>query len=217
MFSYTIEDGLVNAATSDAVDYLARHALDAFKQSTEHLNDLATYRQLVGRAEQCGYRINKVVYRGYSAPPSLQQMLEHSIESRTRLQIERATEQQAQELEDFKQERHVARAERHREGRAEEIAHEIELARRRREEELATMAARLELERRQAHLDAEQALALARAQNAEQRAHLEALRGLGVDLTALLTQGRADQVIELRGDGQGAHLHLEGRGPRRAG
>jgi hypothetical protein len=209
----------VNAATSDTVDFLSRHDLTSFKQSTERLNDLATYRQLVSRAEQCGYRINKVVYRGYIAPPSLQQMLEHSIESRTRLGLERATEQQAQELEDFKQERQVVRAERQRADRTAEITHEIELARRRREEELATLSARLELERRQARLDAEQALALARAQNGEQRAHLEALRGLGVDLTAVLTQGRADQVIELRGDGQGAHLHLSpGAGsPRQTG
>ena len=207
----------VNAATSDTVDYLSRHDLGSFKQSTERLNDLATYRQLVGRAEQCGYRINKVVYRGYIAPPSLQQMLEHSIESRTRLGLERATEQQAQELEDFKQDRHAARAERHRDDRAAEIGHEIELARKRREEELANLQARLEIERRQHQLDAEQTLAVARAQNTEQRAHLEALRALGVDLTAILTQGRADQVIELRGEGHGAHLHLEARGPRPAG
>ncbi|QEG31776.1 hypothetical protein GobsT_66200 [Gemmata obscuriglobus] len=44
-----------------------------------------------------------------------------------------------------------------------------------------------------------------------QRAHLGRLKELGVDLTALLTQGRADRVIELRG-GQGVspHLHLDG-------
>lgn len=170
----------VNAATSDVVDFLARHDLAAFKRSTERLNDLTTYRQLTGRAEQCGYQINKVVYRGYEAPPSLQQMLEQAIESRTRLELERATEQQAQELEDFKQERSVARAER---------------------------------QRQSARLDAEQAVALDRARNAEQRAHLQALRELGVDLTALLTQGRADQVIELRGDGAGAHLHIAPRAP----
>ncbi len=171
----------VNAATSDVVDFLGKHDLASFKRSTEQLNDLATYRQLTGRADQCGYRINKVVYRGYEAPPSLQQMLEQAIESRTRLELERATEQQAQELEDFKLERHVARAER---------------------------------QRQSARLDAEQLVALERARNAEQRAHLEALGALGVDLTALLTQGRADQIIELRGDGNGAHVHLA---PPRAG
>jgi hypothetical protein len=34
---------------------------------------------------------------------------------------------------------------------------------------------------------------------------------MGVDLTAFLTQGRADRVIELRGgNGMSPHLHLEG-------
>jgi hypothetical protein len=31
-----------------------------------------------------------------------------------------------------------------------------------------------------------------------------------VDLTAFLTQGRADRVIELRGKGAAPHLHLDG-------
>ena len=45
-----------------------------------------------------------------------------------------------------------------------------------------------------------------------QRAHLAALKDMGVDLTAFLTQGRADRVIELRGGGKGVspHLHLDG-------
>jgi hypothetical protein len=32
-----------------------------------------------------------------------------------------------------------------------------------------------------------------------------------MDLTALLTQSRADQVIELRGGAEGAHVHLQGK------
>jgi hypothetical protein len=36
------------------------------------------------------------------------------------------------------------------------------------------------------------------------------LKDMGVDLTALLTQGRADRVIELRGGkGVSPHLHLD--------
>jgi len=41
---------------------------------------------------------------------------------------------------------------------------------------------------------------------------LDALRNLGVDLTAYLTQSRADRVIELRGGGSGTHVHLEQTG-----
>jgi hypothetical protein len=35
------------------------------------------------------------------------------------------------------------------------------------------------------------------------------LRALGVDLTAYLTQSRADRVIELRGPRGATHLHLD--------
>ena len=66
------------------------------------LNELETYRQLTARAAQNGYRINKVVYRGYGAPDRLQAMHDQAIEARTKLQLERATEEQSQSLEDYK-------------------------------------------------------------------------------------------------------------------
>lgn len=203
----------VNAATSDVVDFLGRHDLASFKLHTDQLGDLATYRQLTARAAQCGYRIGKVVYRGFDAPPSLQQMLDQAIESRTRLQLERATQQQAQELEDFKLERQLVRGERQRADGAAEQAHALALQKARGAAELEADAARSEFQRAQRRLDHERSLADERARHDEEGRHLAALHKLGVDLTALLTQHRADQVIELRGDGDGAHVHLDA--PRR--
>jgi hypothetical protein len=201
----------VNAATSDVVDLLGRHDFASFKRHTERLNDLAAYPQLTGRAQQCGYRIGKVVYRGYGAPDSLQEMHDKAIESRTRLALERATMQQAQELEDFTLERALARADRQRADRAAETQHEIDTGRLRREADIDAERARQVFLREQQRLDAEQAAVIQRGRDGAQRAHLDALRALGVDLTALLTQGRADQVIELRGGADGAHLHLTAR------
>ena len=43
-------------------------ALRDLVNNATKLNELETYRQLAVRASQCGYRINKVVYRGYGAP-----------------------------------------------------------------------------------------------------------------------------------------------------
>jgi hypothetical protein len=166
---------------------------------------------LVERARQCGYRINKVVYRGYGLPPSLQSMHDQAIESRTRLALDRATQQQAQELEDFTLDRQLARGERVRGDRATEQAQELALTRQRQEAELEGLRTRQEVLRAQARLDAEQTQQLARLRDADQRAHLEALRGFGVDLTALLTQHRADQVIELRGGAQDTHVHVAPR------
>ena len=203
----------VNATTSDVVEFVRQRTFDEFKQCSDQLNALATYRQLVARAEQCGYRIHNVVYRGYGAPPSLQQMHDAATESRTRLQLERATQQQAQELEDFKQERALARATRERAEAAAAFEHQAALRRREQEERLATERTQRDAERALAQLDATAKRQAAAADDAREQAHLAQLHSLGVDLTAVLTQGRADRVIELRGGGDATHVHVGSPAP----
>ena len=198
----------VNATTSDVVEFTGKHDFESFKKRTDRLNDLETYRQLTARAGQCGYRINKVVYRGYGAPESLQRMHDEAIEQRTRLALERATQEQAQDLEDFKLERDLGRGKRHRTEQQAELAHAIGQAEKKQAAALRDEAARREFGRAEAQKDADQKAALDRARDDAERLHLAGLKGLGVDLTALLTQGRADRVIELRGGGAAPHLHL---------
>lgn len=198
----------VNAATSDVVDFTVRHDFESFKRHTERLNDLATYGQLTARASQCGYRINKVVYRGYGAPENLQRMHDEAIESRTKLQLERATQQQAQDLEDFKLERDMLRATRMRSDQDAAAAHAIAQAERRREAELRDQRARQEFNREQQHLEATQLDAITRRQHEARLSLLGSLHKLGVDLTSYLTQGRADRIIEVRGKDD-VHLHLD--------
>lgn len=199
----------VNAATADVIDWVGRYDFEEFKRNTERLNDLETYRQLTQRASQCGYRIHKVVYRGYGATDALQRMHDEAIESRTRLQLERATEHQAQELEDAKLEREHTRAARRRTEEAAKVAHEIEVARRKQEAELHNAGVRLAFEREQRQQEEQQQIALEAARDAQKRAHLEGMAALGVDLTRWLTAHRADQVVELRASGGAIpHLHL---------
>ncbi|MCK6545363.1 hypothetical protein L6R52_05800 [Myxococcota bacterium] len=186
----------VNAASSDVVELVGKLGFEVFKTSTDALNRAETYRQLEARAAEGGYRINKVVFRGYGAPESLEEMHDKAIESRTRLQLERATEQQSQELEDFRLDRQLARAEKQREGE-----------RKSREAELTADAARRQFAREQARADAEQQAASERLRRAAEREHLEALHHLGVDLTRLLAEARPDRVIEVRGPGT-PHVHL---------
>jgi hypothetical protein len=200
----------VNAATSDVVDFCGRRTFEAFKQETGKLNELETYRQLTARAAQNGYRINKVVYRGYGAPDRLQAMHDQAIESRTKLQLERATEEQAQNLEDYKLNAQMNRAARRRTEQSIEVETEIELSRKRQEAELQQKESERTAAREQHRRDAEAEIELRRQTDERQRQHLAALKEMGVDLTAYLTQGRADRVIELRGAGKGLspHLHL---------
>jgi hypothetical protein len=202
----------VNAATSDVVDFLGHRTFEEFKKETGKLNELETYRQLTARAAQNGYRINKVVYRGYDAPARLQTMHDQAIEARTKLQLERATEEQSQSLEDYKLTAQMNRSARRRTEQAIEVDTEIDMTRKRQEAERQQKEAERTAAREQRRRDAETEQETRRQADERQRQHLTALKEMGVDLTALLTQGRADRVIELRGGGKGVspHLHLDG-------
>ncbi|MBW3598415.1 MAG: hypothetical protein KY475_14225 [Planctomycetes bacterium] len=198
----------VNAATSDVVEFIGRRDFEGFKRETEKLNELETYKQLARRGQQCGYRITNVVYRGYGAPPSLQQMHDQAIEARTRLQLDRATEQQAQELENYKLECQLQRAGKRRTEQTSEVEHDLQLAAKRGEAQMREAEAKRRFSRQERQRDADLQAEIRRNEDARQREHLTALKEMGVDLTAYLTQGRADRVIELRG-GVDPHIHLD--------
>lgn len=199
----------VNAATADVVDFTGRHDFESFKRNTEKLNELSTYKMLVSRSAQSGYRIHNVVYRGYGAADSLQQMHDQAIEARTKLQLERATEEQAQGLEDFKLESQMARADKRRIEQMAETRHLVELAREKADADLKIRELSLDSQRKQRLADGQSKAESERVLHAELQAHYSQLKSLGVDLTAYLTQNRADNVIEVRGGGARPHLHLD--------
>ncbi len=200
----------VNAATADVVEFTGKHDFESFKQNTDKLNDLGTYKTLVSRAQQVGYRINNVVYRGYGAADSLQKMHDQAIEARTRLQLDRATEEQTQDLENYRLESQLARAATRREQQTEEVRHELQLSEEKQQAELARQQSRQEFLRQQRDANARLQEQIASREAQQQRDQLSALRDMDVDLTSYLTQSRADQVIELRGgNGSTPHMHLE--------
>ena len=190
----------VNAATSDIVEFTVKHNFESFKANTDKLNELATYKQLARRAEQCGYRINNVVYRGYGAADSLQQMHDQAIEARTRLQLERDTEKQAQELENYKLESQLARAGKRRSEQTLEVEHELTMAKKRQDAEIQRRQAQQTARRQEEQLTAQTRLEIERGEDQRQTEHLTSLANLGVDLTSYLTQNRADRLIEIRGN-----------------
>lgn len=199
----------INAATSDVVEFTGRFSFEEFKKQTEHLNELSTYAQLLHRAEQCGYRINNVVYRGYGAPESLQKMHDEAIAARTSLQLDRDTEKQTQELEDYRLQCQVERSLRRREEQTTEVEHDISLQEKRERAKLELLRSQQEFKRDQKRKDADLQNEIVRQQDQDRQLHLDQLRGMGVQLTEYLTQGRADQVIELRGQGKNQpHVHL---------
>ena len=82
---------------------------------TAQLNQIESYPQLAQRAERMGYRISKVVYRGYQASDKLQRMHDAAIEARTSLRLEADTEEQSQTLADMKLQKEMERAAKRRE------------------------------------------------------------------------------------------------------
>jgi molybdopterin-biosynthesis enzyme MoeA-like protein len=196
------------------IAFTGHHSFDSFKKNIQQLNELETYTQLIARAAQCGFRISKLVYRGYGAPDSLQRMHDEAIESRTRLQLERATREQAQDLEDFSLERTLARAGRQRQEQELALAHELAASEQKRAAELKDKLERRTAARELEKADAEQSRELRQKETEVENVRLESLQKLGVDLTTYLTKNRADTRIEIAG---GSPVHVEAAPMRLAG
>lgn len=199
-----------NAVSSDMVEFAASRSFQELKRDTEMLSELSSYGNLTARAESIGYRISKVVYRGYEAGERLQAMHDEAIESRTALQLDRETQDQAQELEDLKLDREAARARTRREMEQQQAEHERGIARAAHEEQIRQ---RREEVRQQA--DAMRAehtveLELLKAKAKERMAFLESIAGLQVDLTQYLVASfqSPDRLVRIEGGAGTPLVHL---------
>jgi len=206
----------INSLTADVVDFVATLPFEAFKEKTDALNQLATYPQLVRRADAIGYRITKVVYRGYEAGDTLQEMHNRAIEARTRLRLESETERQAQDLADLKQAREATREQERRDLERQRAEHQNALQslelQARLQRELAQQEQQLALTTRTHAVDLDH-------QKAMHQEQIEFLRGaadLKVDLTRYLVAQyqHPDKVVRIEGADANArhqiHLHEAG-------
>jgi hypothetical protein len=210
----------INALSADVIDFVGGHDFEIFKTKTEGLNQLETYPQLRQRAENIGYRVNKVVYRGYYATDKLQAMHDNAIECRTRLHLEAETEQQAQELADLKLQCELNRTAKRQEMEQAEVTHQ---------NRLKELEHRALIQQRQAEAQYEletkrnqEALALdirqkendlvlhqEKALHEEQVAYFAHMRELQVDLTRYLVAQYQNPDKVIRIDGQpGPQLHV---------
>merc|ERR1712188_100627 len=119
----------INSVTSDTIEFVAGKTFEEFKASTDNLNDLNVYQQLTSRAMGIGYEVTKVVFRGYGAPQRLQKMHDDAIEKRTKLVLERETQEQEQQMEDLKLQRDGERLKQKQRMEKETQEHERELQR----------------------------------------------------------------------------------------
>jgi hypothetical protein len=199
----------INALSADVIDFAAGKTFEEFKSNTSRLNDPAQYTNLVGRAERIGYRINKVVYRGYLASNKLQSMHDNAIEARTALKLEAETEREAQELADLKlareaereaQRRQIERAQTEHNQQLRELAHAGKLHRQEAEQKQSIAHQREVQDLQTEHLHVE---------NEERLRFFRDLQGLQVDLTRYLVAQyqHPDRLIRVDGLPQ-SQLHL---------
>merc|ERR1711959_634148 len=168
-----------------------------------------SYTTLTNAAEKIGYSVDKVVFRGYEASNKLQQMHDQAIETRTEMRLTTESEEQQQNLHDFRQDKEQSRALRQRQEEERTKHHQLHMENLEQEAKLtdwqrdtrAKLAAEREEEEQKQALSQQQARLQLEAQKQHLRAceeHYERLHDLGVDLTQHLSQ-KADKVIRLEG------------------
>merc|ERR1712039_1008341 len=89
---------------------------------------------------------DKVVFRGYSAPASLQRMHDNAIEKRTALLLSKESEEEEQALADFKLQKEVERASQQQDLELQRLDHDIAMKRRSAEAEQDRQRLELALE-----------------------------------------------------------------------
>ena len=92
----------INAVASDTVQHCSGLTYEQFVENTSQMNELATFGSLCSRAETIGYKINKVVFRGFHSSDALQAMHDKAIQERTRLKLEGDTEEHRQRTLDMR-------------------------------------------------------------------------------------------------------------------
>ena len=199
----------INAVSADIIDFVGALSFEKFKGQTEQLNELGTYENLVLRAQRIGYRINKVVYRGYAASDKLQSMHDIAIEARTRLKLEAETEEQAQTLADLKLQREAERATEQRQLEQVQAEHKIRLERMTHEETLRALRAEQDAQAAAKRQMNQVELEHVRAMDGQKIELLKAMQAMQVDLTRYLVAQyqNPDRLIRIDGDKK-AQLHL---------
>merc|ERR1712232_565086 len=115
----------INTASADVIEWCAPKKFDDFLAATENLNTLVPYTQLLASAAKIGYTIHKIVFRGYSAPASLQRMHDSAIEKRTSVALAKEAEEEQQALADFKLTKEASRAVQQQEMAMKHLEHDI--------------------------------------------------------------------------------------------
>lgn len=117
-----------NAVSADVIGFTAENTFEEFVKRSHELNDVSkSFPVLLERAQRIGYRIDKIVFRGYKASDQLQAMHDAAIKGRTKLQLDTRTAEQNQLLENMKLDSIILRSTKECEMQALKKQHELDL------------------------------------------------------------------------------------------
>merc|ERR1711915_179748 len=131
----------INAVCSDTIQYCSGLTYEEFVENTSQMNELSTFKQLTSRSLNIGYRINKVVFRGFHSSDALQSMHDKAIHERTRLRLEADTEDHRQKTLDIQLLKEEERSIKERELEREKEEHKRSMEREKHAEKLRLQAA----------------------------------------------------------------------------
>merc|ERR1719391_1498021 len=131
----------INACCSDTIQYCSGLTYEEFVDNTSKMNDLDTFKQLTSRAETIGYKVSKVVFRGFHSSDALQNMHDKAIHERTRLRLEADTEDHRQRTLDLQLAKEEERSAKERELEKEKEEHKRSMEREKHAEKLRLEAA----------------------------------------------------------------------------
>lgn len=172
----------VNATSADLMTYGARNTYEGILQKSSSLSEVSSFPILEARMNTVGYKLNKVVYRGYSTSEKIQDMHNDAIAQRTKLRLQEVEEKEvAMQLrcrrERTEQEQELAEL---------EMNHENKLAGLQEEQRRMKKDTEHEQSLRHAQQAAEQSLRNMKEEHDIELKRLAALKELGVDLTKLM-------------------------------
>lgn len=195
---YTTHDPIgdfINALLADLMNFGSRETLEGFVHSTSKLSELESFPVLCSRAAAVGFKIAKVVYRGYSASDTLQSLSDSAIAKRTEMKLKQEQDEQLNKAKDREIKAQQMRGDAEREEARQKQMHLLSLQ----TEEAQSLVLRAEA-------TAASDLKALKASHEANLQFLAGLKSLGVDLTPYMI-AKEGRIKEEKKDNKEVKTH----------
>ncbi|KAK7499296.1 hypothetical protein BaRGS_00009556 [Batillaria attramentaria] len=200
----------VNCLCADVVAYASGKTYLEFIEQAGELNDLQHFPRLLERSHDIGYKVSKVVFRGYHAHDKLQRMHDTAIAKRTDLKLTFEKEEREQALIDSQLHSEMNRMEQEQKMEMAALEHKQRLEREQVTHQLTMEKQKHQQSQLKEQQEHEAHLRAKKWADKQRLSHLTSLHSLGVKVTDVLLaeSHRPAEVVQVLSDGKGANMHL---------